>query len=55
MSKNTNLKTFADFIHFENDRVVITINQTAFNQDISIIDNYIRKIENINSEHINTF
>ena len=52
--KYANSKNFANFVCLENNGVVITTNQTAFAQNISIINNCIREIENINSKYIDT-
>jgi len=53
--KEANSKTFTNFICLENNGVIITTNQATSVQDMSIIYKYIRKTENINSEHINIF
>jgi len=49
---NTNSKNFANFVCLKNNKVVITTNQTAFAQNMSIINNCIREIENIDSKYI---
>ena len=52
--KEANSKNFTKFIHLENNKVIMTTNQAASAQDISIINECIRKIENINSKSIDT-
>lgn len=50
--KDANSKNFANFVCLENHEVIITTNQTVSAQNMSIIDNCVREIENINSKHI---
>jgi len=50
--KDANSNTSADFIHVEKIGIIITTNQVAFVQDISIIEKVLKESENINQDFI---
>ena len=43
----------ANFIYITNDRVIINMNKPAITSDLAIIKNYVKNINNINSDNIN--
>jgi len=51
--KNSKSDIVADFIHLTNDVVIITTNKPANTSDSSIIEKYIKNINNINADNIN--
>jgi len=50
--KDANSNTSADFIHVEKIGIIITTNQVASVQDISIIEKVLKESENINQDFI---
>jgi len=50
--KNTKSDIIADFICLTNDGVIITTNKPANMSDLSIIEKYMKNINNINSDNI---
>jgi len=46
--KETNSNIIADFIHTEKSSIIITTNQVASSNDMSIIKNVLKESENIN-------
>jgi len=52
--KEAKSNIITDFIHLENDGVILTIFQAVFAQDMSIIKKCVKEINNINSKHIDT-
>jgi len=52
--KKTKLNTIADFIWVEDNRTIITTNKALTTQDMSIIEIYLKEIENINLDYIDS-
>jgi len=50
--KNSKSDTFADFIRFNVNRITITTNKPASGIDLSTIEKYLKNIENVNPESI---
>lgn len=50
--KNIKSDVFADFIYVSNNRVTITMNKLANVSDLTTIKKYIKNINNINSDFI---
>ena len=50
--KDANSNTSADFIHVEKIGIIITTNQVASVQDMSIIEKVLKESENINQDFI---
>ena len=51
--KNAKSDIIADFIHLTNNRVIITTKKLANMSDLSIIEKYMKNINNINLDNIN--
>ena len=50
--KNSNSDVIADFIHLSNNGVIITTNQPANKSELSRIENFLKKIDNIDPSSI---
>jgi len=50
--KNSKSDTFADFIRFNVNRIIITTNKPASNLDLSTIKKYLKNVQNINPDSI---
>jgi len=50
--KDVKFKVLADFIYFDNKEVIITTNKVVATSDLNIVEKYIKKLNNINSNNI---
>ena len=50
--KNSKSDTFADFIQFNVNRIIITTNKPASDLDLSTIEKYLKNVQNINLKSI---
>ena len=50
--KNSKSDTFADFIQFDVNRIIITTNKPTSNLNLSTIEKYLKNIQNVNLDFI---
>jgi len=50
--KNTKSKVLVDFIHSDISSVTIVTNKVAVQSDLYIIENYVKKVEDINTVNV---
>ena len=50
--KGIKLEISADYIHFNNKRIVIITNKVATSSDLNIVKKYIKELNNVNSNDI---
>ena len=50
--KNSKSDTFADFIRFNVNGIIITTNKPASNLDLSTIEKYLKNVQNVNPDSI---